>query len=306
MYTQYQKIKSITLKQIIYALAAADAGSVTAEAHNLHVSQPSISTAIAALEQHYGLKLFTRHPAHGVSLTRFGVKVMAEAHLLCDQAQTVAALAGPNAGLSGEIGLCCYEAIAPYILPRLLMRLREKLPDVIVRYTEADMEGVANTLKRGAADLAITYDLGLESDMLTQTIYSLQPHVICPVDHEFADRKSVFLSELHNQKLVLLDQPLSAQYVLGLLRASKVDPIITAQVRGFELLRSLVANGFGIAVTHTHPKTAVTYDGRPICSIPIADDLAEQRILLAYMPQTQIRPVLKAAQAEIISLFAND
>ncbi|MDF1749535.1 MAG: LysR family transcriptional regulator, partial [Alphaproteobacteria bacterium] len=264
----------------------------------------SISAAIAALEQHYGLKLFTRHPAHGVSLTRFGMKVMAESRLLCDQAQTVAALASPNAGLSGEIGLCCYEAIAPYFLPRLLTRLREKLPDVIVRYTEANMEGVATALKSGAADLAITYDLGLDNDILTETIYTLQPHVICSADHEFAGRDSVNLSELHNQKIVLLDQPLSAQYVLGLLRANKVEPVIAAQVRGFELHRSFVANGYGIAVAHTVPQTPVAYDGRPICAVPIADDLAQQRVLLACLDQKQIRPILKATQREIVASFS--
>ncbi|MCP5083696.1 MAG: LysR family transcriptional regulator [Alphaproteobacteria bacterium] len=305
MHTQYQKIRSITLKQLTYTLAAADEGSVSAAARKLHVSQPSISAAIAALERHYGLKLFTRHPAQGVSLTRFGVKVMAEARLLCDQAQTVASLASPDAGVSGEIGLCCYEAIAPHILPRLLLQLQEKLPGVIVRYTADDLEGVAGALTRGTADLAITYDLGLEKDILTETIYTLQPHVICSAEHAFAAKTSVRLSELHGQLLVLLDQPLSAQYVLGLLRSSGVEPVIAAQVRGFELHRSLVANGFGIAVVHTLPKTATAYDGRPVCAIPIADTLVEQRVLLACLAQNQSRPVLAAAQREIVASFAS-
>ena len=53
MDTQYQKFKSLTLKQIAYTLAAAEEGKVTAAARKLHVSQPAISSAIAALEQHY-------------------------------------------------------------------------------------------------------------------------------------------------------------------------------------------------------------------------------------------------------------
>ena len=301
---QYKKFRSITLKQFAYSLAAADEGNVSAAARRLNVSQPAISAAIAALERHYGLKLFTRHPAQGVSLTRFGVKVMAEARLLCDQAQTVASLASPGAGVSGEVGLCCYDAIAPYILPRLLKRLRDKLPDVIVRYKEADMEGVASSLTHGTADLAITYDLGLKSDTLTETIYTLQPQVICSAQHAFAGRSSLYLSDLHNEEFVLLDQPLSAQYVLGLLRAASVEPVIVAQVRGFELQRSLVANGFGIAVVHTLPKTATAYDGKPVYAIPIADDLAEQRVLLAYLSQNQNRPVLKAAKREIVAAFS--
>lgn len=301
----YQKIRSLTLKQLAYALSAADEGNVSTAARKLHVSQPAISAAIAALERHYGVKLFTRHPAQGVSLTQFGVGVMAEARLLCDQAHKVASLASPDAQVSGEIGLCCYEAIAPYILPRLLRRLQDTLPDVTVRYTEADLGGVAQSLRKGTADLAITYDLGLESHMITETLYGLQPRVICSDEHPFAKRRSLRLSDLHKEPLILLDQPLSAQYVLGLLRANGVEPLIAAQVRGFELHRSLVANGFGVGVIHTLPMTATSYDGKSICAVPIADRLVEQRVLLACLAQNQNRPVLKATQHEIVAAFAS-
>lgn len=304
MYSPNQKIGSLTLKRLTYALAAAEEGSVSGAARKLNVSQPAVSSAIAELERHYGLKLFTRHPAQGVSVTQFGTKVMAEARLLMDQAQTVASLSSPAAGLSGEIGLCCYEALAPYILPRVLKWLENKLPNVTVRYMEADLEGVAHSLKSGSADLAITYDLGLQSDSITETIYSLQPQVICSTEHEFAGRKSLRLSELHGQRFVLLDQPQSAQYVLGLLKAKGVEPVIAGQVRGFELHRSLVANGFGIAVVHTLPKTGMAYDGKPISAIPITDEHIDQRVLLACLAQNQSRPILREAQHEIVASYA--
>ena len=305
MHSQYQKIRSLTLKQFSYALAAAEEGNVSAAARKLHVSQPAVSAAIAALEQHYGLKLFTRHPAQGVSLTGFGVEVMTGARRLCDQALTLASLASPDAGLGGEIGLCCYEAIAPYILPRLLKRLHEKLPDVTVRFTEADLDGTAQSLRRGTADLAISYDLGLEDGIETETIYTLQPRVICSAGHRFAKKRKLRLSDLHNEPLVLLDQPLSAQYVLGLLKANGVAPVIAARIHGFELQRSLVANGIGIAVVHTLPETGKAYDGKALCAIPVADNLIEQRVLLACLARNRSRPVLKAAQREIIAAFAS-
>ena len=59
-----------TLKQLSYFVTAADAGSITAAARQLHISQPSISAAIAQLESQFGLELFVRHHAQGLSLTR--------------------------------------------------------------------------------------------------------------------------------------------------------------------------------------------------------------------------------------------
>ena len=70
----HQEILSLTLKQLRYAVAAADAGNVTQAAESLHVSQPSISVAIAQIEAHYGRKLFVRHKGEGVELTSFGAR----------------------------------------------------------------------------------------------------------------------------------------------------------------------------------------------------------------------------------------
>ncbi len=301
---QYQKFKSLTLKQMAYAMAAADAGNVSAAARKLHVSQPAISAAIAALEQHYALKLFVRLPAKGVSLTPFGIKVMSEARLLFDHAQTVAMLATPDAEISGEVGISCYAAIAPYVLPRLLRRLEERLPAVSIRLTETDLEGTAASLRQGGSDLAITYDLGLEKNTYKQALYAMQPHVICSSQHKFAQLKTIKLARLHRQKLILLDQPLSAQYVLGLLKARQAEPEIVWSVKSFELQRSLVANDFGIALAHTLPKTKLSYDGLPICSIPISDNMIEQRVLVTCQEQNRSRPVLKSILEELTTLFS--
>jgi len=304
MDTQYKNFKSLTIKQLVYALAAADHGNVTAAARRLNVSQPAVSAAIAALERHYGMKLFTRQPAQGVALTPFGIRVMSEARLLCDQVQVVASLALPDAKLSGDVSLYCYDAIAPNILPRLLRCLNERYPDVTIRFFETDLEGAVNALNSGRADLAITYDLGLTSDLRRQCLYALQPRVICAPEHRFARCKAIALADLHGENVILLDQPLSAQYVIGLLRASGAVPVVVARVKGLELQRSLVANGVGVALAHTVPNSNMAHDGRPICSVALTDDLAEQQVLLACTRQSENRPILKAIQAELVAEFA--
>lgn len=305
MDSQYQKFKSLSLRQIAYVLAAAEEGNVTAAARKLHVSQPAISSAIAALEQHYTIKLFTRLPSKGISLTPFGGKVISEARLLCDHAQTVAELATPDAKIAGEVSICCYEAIAPYVLPRLLRRLEQQLPAVTIRFAETDLENTAANLKQGRADLAITYDLGLEGEVYEQTLYRLQPHVICSKQHKFARRTTLRLAELHCQKLILLNQPLSAQYVLGLLRARGAIPEVVMRAKSFELQRSLVANDFGVALSHTLSESHLSYDGLPICIIPVADNLIEQKVLLTCLGQNRNRPVLKAVLGEVEGLFSD-
>jgi DNA-binding transcriptional LysR family regulator len=306
MNEQYKKIRSLTLKQLAYALAAADAGNVTAASRQLHVSQPAVSTAIAALEQHYGLKLFTRLPAQGVVLTPFGIEVMSEARLLLDQAQTVAQLSTPDAKIAGQLVISCYEAIAPFVLPRLLHTLQARLPKVSVNFIETSLEGAALSLKQGTADLAISYALGHQDNVYKQNLYTLQPRVICSTEHAFAELDVLPLAQLHGQKMILLDQPMSAQYVLGLLSAHGAEPDIVTQVKSIELQRSLVANNFGLALVHTLAKANQSYDGRPIKTIAIADAIVAQKVQVTCLQQSRKRPILDAVLTEIQHLFSGN
>ena len=58
-----------SLRQLRYFVVTAEVLSFTAAARLLHISQPSISTAIAELEDSFGVQLFIRHHASGLSMT---------------------------------------------------------------------------------------------------------------------------------------------------------------------------------------------------------------------------------------------
>ena len=66
------------LRSLRYFCAAAEAGSLTAAAERCHVAQPSISNAVAQLEQEFALRLFSRSKK-GVTLTPEGEAFYQEA-----------------------------------------------------------------------------------------------------------------------------------------------------------------------------------------------------------------------------------
>ena len=94
-----------TLKQLRYFAAAAEEGSVTGAAKAIRVSQPSISEAIAHLEDAFDLQLFVRHHARGLALTPAGQRLLVEARSLLahagDLSQSVGGLADKLAGGPG-------------------------------------------------------------------------------------------------------------------------------------------------------------------------------------------------------------
>jgi DNA-binding transcriptional LysR family regulator len=76
-----------SLRQLRYFVVTAEALSFTAAAKRLHISQPSISTALADLEASFGVQLFIRHHASGLSLTQAGRDMLGQARNLLKNAE---------------------------------------------------------------------------------------------------------------------------------------------------------------------------------------------------------------------------
>ncbi|MEO0361306.1 MAG: LysR family transcriptional regulator, partial [Pseudomonadota bacterium] len=64
-----------TLRQLEYFVAVGEAGSIAQASERVSVSSPSISAAIGALEAEFGVQLFVRQHAQGLSLTPGGRRV---------------------------------------------------------------------------------------------------------------------------------------------------------------------------------------------------------------------------------------
>ncbi len=296
----HKKIRSLTLKQIAYAVATADAGNVSMAARRLNVSQPAISAAIQALEDLFGHRIFTRHPGQGVAPTSFGLTVLAEARTLLAQVESFSSLGDPTAAPRGQVVLCCYRGLAPHILPGLLRHMERRIPGVVVRFLEVDLDEVPVRLQQDNADMAITYNLGLDDGLETQTLYAATPYLLCAADHELALRGTASLRDLQDQPLILLDQPTSAQHMIGLLKGHGVEPRIAARVSDYELQRSLVAHGFGLALTYTVPNTGTSYNGLPLVALPIDNPLPLERVLLVRTVQSRYHPAVAAAHDAVL------
>jgi DNA-binding transcriptional LysR family regulator len=290
---RHQEILSFTLKQLRYAVAAADAGNVTMAAEILHVSQPSISVAIAQIEMHYGHKLFVRRKGEGVAPTAFGNGFIRAARKLLEDAGNLGALGREAGALSGEVVLGCFTDLAPYHGPQLLGAFRKAVPQVAVGFHDAGFDELAAELRKGSIDLALTYDLGLGPDVARHTLIELKPYAMLSVRHSLARRSSVALADLAKFPLVLTDQALSWQHVVGLFTGAGIDVDVATRASSFELQRSMVANGLGVAVAYTRPKGDQSYDGRKLAIRPISDKLPVQRILLAWAKD---QPLTLAAQ----------
>lgn len=260
-----------TLKQLSYFVAAGEAGSILRAAENIHVSQPSISNAIAHLEDLFQIQLFIRHHAQGMSLTTAGSQIMEQAQALLRDADELKSFAGKLSDqIFGSINVGCFIPLAPIVTPELCHGFMQSHDGVKVNVSEGNQAELLSKLKKGAIDLAITYDLLIESDITFTALAELEPYVLLPADHRFANEASISLSRLAQEKFILLDLPLSDNYFMSLFEHHNLKPSVYARTRHVEVQRGLVANGYGYSLANVRPVNQRSLDGSELKYVPLS------------------------------------
>lgn len=294
-----------TLRQLRYFVAAADGGSVTRAARACRVAQPSVSVAIAQLEDALGVQLFIRHHAQGLSLTPAGRRLLGDARsLLAHAAELLDTAQGLGQGPAGTLDVGCFVTFAPFVLPGLLRAVAAEHPDIRVAMHEADLDGLHEGLRAGRFELALTYALGLGEDVAFRALAEVPVHVLLPADHALATRARVPLRLLASEPMILLSLPRSREYFLSILHAVGLEPIVAHETPSFEMVRGLVANGYGYALMHSRPTSEVSLDGKRLVHRRVAEPLRPERLGLARLARARPTRMAEAFSAACARHFA--
>lgn len=277
-----------TLKQLRYFTAAAEAGSVSGGAERCAVSQPSVSAAVAHLEDVLGVQLFVRQHARGLALTPAGRRLHAAAQALLLQAGELAEEAGGLAGgLSGDLDVGCFVTFAPIVLPGLLRVLAATQPLIRIRPHEDDLRALQHGLRNGRFEVALTYDLNLENDVAFEPVVPVPLYAALPADHRLASAAELDLRDLEQEPLVLLGLPDSRGHFLSLFAEAGFEPDIAYETRSFEMVRGLVANGYGYGLLHTRAPHNRTLDGSSLVCVPVREPRRSMHMGLARLKQAR-------------------
>jgi DNA-binding transcriptional LysR family regulator len=280
---------SVTLRQLEYAVAVARHGGVTAAAAALHVSQPALSVALANLEHDLGKPLFLRRRNGPMVPTSFGRAFLDDAarHL----AGVAQLMQGEGAG-NPPVRLACFADLAPVLLAPLLRRLGQALPGIAVTPLSLGFEPLADGLLQGQIDLAITYDLGLDTGFLRHELMRIAPHAVLAATHPLAAGETVSLADLAAEPLILADQGLSLGHMRALFGHQGLNPTIAHRTATLELMRSFAANGLGVGLSYTRPAPDQSYDGRALALRPVRDAGPGEPVVLV---QARANPLSHAA-----------
>ncbi len=262
-----------SLRQIEYFIAAGETGSITLASERIHISQPSISTAISHLERELGVQLFIRHHAQGLSLTPAGRELLRESKSLVAQAEGLYTCASESSGqVRGNLSLGCMVTLAPMLVPELSHSFTSAFSAIRVRHMEGNQEQLFEGMRRSEVDIALTYDLQLPEDIAFTPLVSLPAHVVVSEAHPFARHSALTLRELVAEPMILLDLPLSREYFVALFIKEGLEPNIVARSAHQEVVRTMVANGYGYSLFNARPRSSYALDGRKIVRVRLSGD----------------------------------
>ena len=145
----------MNIKQLESLVSIVENGGFAAAAERLHTTQSAVSARIKELEKYLGIALFDRS-SHRARLTAKGEELLPYARQLVQLAQQATQRVSDPNSLSGILRIGAVGLIARRQLPRLIMEVRQRYPNVELR-VEIDLAGtVLEKFQDGEIDLALT------------------------------------------------------------------------------------------------------------------------------------------------------
>jgi DNA-binding transcriptional LysR family regulator len=260
------------LRHLRYFIAAAEEEHFGRAANRLHVTRPAVSQIVADLEDELGTVLFERL-AQRVRLTAAGRALLPQLQaIMNDLNQAFALTKRVGEGKTGalNIGYGSLTLLHP-LFREAVKRMHEACPDVTLSLFEIASSEQVNALAEGkihagfmhagphsgASRRKRTAGEVPDQDETVLEHFRIQSGglgVVVPNDHVLAKRSSVSLTELHDERFVVVPHSsVSPGYgsLFSLCQKAGFEPRIVQEVGSIASQLNLVSVGVGIGLTIT-------------------------------------------------------
>jgi LysR family transcriptional regulator, hydrogen peroxide-inducible genes activator len=241
--------KPMNLKDLKYLVALADTGHFGKAAERSFVSQPTLSAQLKKLEEYLGVKLVERQPKN-VQLTEVGKQIVIRARRMLDEGDEIVALARSNTDpFAGKLKVALIPTIGPYLLPRVMQKLRKSMPHLGLMLYEYQTEALLKRLRDGEVDVGIMALPALQDGIESRALYEENFTVALPNAHPLAAKSTIKVQDLKGQTLLLLeDGHCLRDQALEVCSRVDVKEAEDFRATSLETLRQMVVAGLGITL----------------------------------------------------------
>lgn len=295
------------LRDLEYFLACVDQGSVTAAAHRTHAAQPTVSHALARLEREVGQSLIERRPRSALKLTAAGELLAARARLALGALRAfefdLAALRGR---IHGPLRIASIQSLNATLLPDVLVQFLQKYPEVQIAARTYPGEDIARRIAGGLEDVGIiagpvaSRRVPVTAGLSEQLLYCERFAAVVPLGHPLARSKSVALSRLAGERLVLVpESSLTGTAISDAFERANVVPNIVMTIASTEALCEAVKRGVGITLLPRSYQVRASYR---LKSVPLRDSALTREVKLLMLGDEFTSPAARAFRSLLVDV----
>ncbi|MET7518068.1 LysR substrate-binding domain-containing protein [Streptomyces sp. NPDC005480] len=280
-----------TLRQLTAYVAVARAAGFTAAAAQLHVSQSSLSRAVADLEKQVGAQLLERD-TRNVQLTAAGVEALRIAEQIVNAHRSgMKELQRFLHGESGTVAVATLPSVAAVLLPRVVSAFRRQWPRVTMQIMDGLEQSVLGRVLSGDADFAIT--TGEPSGRLEHLPLVRDTFVaVLPQDHPLGEKPEVSWEDLAREPFLAIGADSSVRRLTDAAFAQAGERAAPAAEAGnVATVGGLVQAGLGVSALPALVLPLLTTGS--VVHRPLSGPVVDRRLDIALRVR---RPLPAAAQ----------
>lgn len=196
----------MTLTQLSYMIAVAEAGNFTVAAEKVFVTQPTLSMQIQKLEDELGVQIFNR-TKKPIRLTNVGEQILKQARNILAEAKRMDDIVAQEKGfIGGEFKLGILPTVMPTLLPMFLNTFINKHPKINLKIQELNTDSIINQLKEGKIDAGIAAT-PLKYDNIEERPLYYEPFVgYIPEQHRLNKVEQLMQEDLQDENILVLEE----------------------------------------------------------------------------------------------------
>lgn len=196
----------MTLTQLSYMIAVAEAGNFTVAAEQVFVTQPTLSMQIQKLEDELGVQIFNR-TKKPIRLTKVGEQILQQARNILAEAKRMDDIVAQEKGfIGGEFKLGIIPTVMPTLLPMFLNTFVNKHPKINLKIQELNTDNIISQLKEGKIDAGIAAT-PLKYDNIEERPLYYEPFVgYIPEQHRLNKVEQLSQEDLQDENILVLEE----------------------------------------------------------------------------------------------------
>lgn len=289
------------IPQLRNFICIVDAGSMSAAATQLFVSQPLLSQQVAALEASLKTPLLSR-TSRGVTPTAAGMALYRESLPLVRHFDAIPGevLLGAN-NIQGTVSIGLPSTVATLLAPRLFEAVQRDYPGIQLRLFESISGYLQELLQRGQLDLAVTFEDGMRVPDIP--LYTERLYLFGDVPgHELGDRVTV--QDMLPLPLILPAQGSSLRRLVDRMFAEADGrPVLLAEVDALPSLLRIVESNRAFTIVPRSTVVARLAQGevtvREIDNPLMKRTAVLRRLNDRFPPRSPVQAVIATLKTEI-------